>query len=742
MYLITGKQEAYQNFSVKSQAETIISIRWSSDGSSLAKAVEISPLYSTASGNVPRAFAHAPQEESHIKERAMMSDARASEHTSAAASSAPLSISSTNVLPFLDISPDALVIVNPAGTIVMVNRQTEAVFGYARTELLEQQLELLLPQRLRAVHIAHREQYFSSPHTRPMGIGLKLVGRRKDGTEFPVEISLNPLLLDGALHVIGAIRDMTAQRIAEHEHLQQLEQIRLQAELINLAHDAILVRDPVSRVTSWNRGAEELYGWTVQEAQGRITHSLLKTRFPSSYADVDEHLEHEGQWEGELTHTRRDGSSVIVESRQMLVRDEEGQPIAILEINRDITERRHLEQAEQVVHAETVARLAFLQQVLDALPSSVYLVYGTDARLLLANRAAANVWGAEWPADQPMLEFLTSNGIGITNAQGYPLAPDQFATLRAVQRGETVLQQQELIRRGGGSNLPVLVNAVALPAQRRWSGPLQETEQQMPVGEAMALVMHQDVTALKEAEYLKDEFVGHDAHELRTPLAALKGFADMLLVQTARGRGVALAEWQQEALEEIELATSRLVKLTEELLDVTRLQAGRLHLQRTPINMVPFAQRVATLLQQTTTQHRLEVRTTQPELLADIDPGRIEQVLTNLIGNAIKYSPQGGPVTITIWEETAARIVGISVQDRGIGIPRRQHAQMFGRFMRADNAQAWGISGTGLGLYICRELVERHGGQLWFDSEEDAGSTFFVTLPLVSTRQGDHEVSS
>ena len=669
-----------------------------------------------------------------------MSNARPSQNTSAASFSAPIPISSTNILPFLDISPDALVIVNPAGTIVMVNRQTEAVFGYARTELLGQPLELLLPQRFHEVHAAHRQQYFSTPRTRPMGVGLQLVGRRKDGTEFPVEISLNPLLLDDVLHVIGAIRDMTAQRVAERERLQQLEQLRLQAELINLAHDAILVRDPVSRVISWNQGAEELYGWTVQEAQGRVTHSLLKTRFPSSRADVDAHLEHEGQWEGELTHTRRNGSSVIVESRQMLVSDEEGHPIAILEINRDITERRHLEQAEQVVHAETVAHLAFLQQVIDALPSSVYLVYGTDARLLLANRAASSVWGAEWLADQPMLEFLTSNGIEITNAQGYPLPPSQFATLRAVQRGETVLQQQEMIRRPGGSSLPVLVNTVALPAQRRWSGPLQETEQQTPVEEAMALVMHQDVTALKEAEYLKDEFVGIVAHELRTPLAALKGFADMLLVQTARGRGLALAEWQREALEEIKLATARLVTLTEELLDVTRLQAGRLLLQRTPTNMVPLVQRVVMLLQQTTTRHRLEVRTTQPELLADIDPGRIEQVLTNLIGNAIKYSPQGGPVTIAIWEETVARIVGISVQDRGIGIPRRQHAQMFGRFMRADNAQAWGISGTGLGLYICRELVERHGGLLWFESEEDAGSTFFVTLPLVSAPQGDHEV--
>src|SRR6266702_1045001 len=671
----------------------------------------------------------------------MMSDARLSQNTSASSLTAPIPISSTNVLPFLDISPDALVIVNPAGTIVMVNRQTETVFGYARTELLGQQLELLLPERFHEVHTAHRNQYFSAPRTRPMGVGLQLVGRRKDGTEFPVEISLNPLLLDDVLHVIGAIRDMTVQRVAERERLQQLEQLLLQADLINLAHDAILVRDPVSRVISWNKGAEELYGWTVQEAQGRVTHSLLKTRFPSSRADVDAHLEHEGQWEGELTHTRRDGSSVIVESRQMLVHDEEGHPIAILEINRDITERRHLEQTEQVVHAETVARLAFLQQVIDALPSSVYLVYGTDARLLLANRAASSVWGAEWQVDQPMLEFLTRNGIEITNAQGRPLPPSQFATLRAVQRGESVLQQQELIRRPG-SSLPVLVNAVALPTQRRWSVFLQETEQQTPVEEAMALVMHQDVTALKEAEYLKDEFVGIVAHELRTPLAALRGFADMLVVQTARRRGPQLADWQQEALAEIELAVKRLVDLTEELLDVTRLQAGRLLLQRAPTNVVTLARRVAAFLQQTTTRHQVEVRTEHASLVADVDPGRVEQVLTNLIGNGIKYSPQGGPVTVTLWEEAATGVVKICVEDRGIGIPVSQQAQIFGRFTRADNAQAWGISGTGLGLYICRELVERHGGQLWFESREDVGSTFFLTLPIVANQESSEPPSS
>lgn len=621
----------------------------------------------------------------------------------------------------------------------MVNGQTEAVFGYPREELQGQQLEMLLPQHFHKVHTTHRDHYFSNPRTRPMGIGLQLVGQRKDGAEFPVEISLSPLLLDGVLHVVGAIRDVTEQRVAERERLQQLQYIRLQTELINLARDAILVRDPASRVISWNQGAEELYGWTAQEAQGRITHFLLKTHFPVSRSTVVAHLEQEGYWEGELTHTRKDGSSVIVESRQVLFRDEEEHPAAILEIDRDITQRRQLEQTERVVHAETTARLSFLQQVLDALPSGVYIVYGPDARLMLANRAAISVWGAEWQADQPMLEFLTTNGIVLFDEQGHPLAPDQYATLRAVQRGETVLQKQELIHRPGGSSLPLLVNAVPLPSQRRSSAPLQETEQQGSTREAIALIVHQDVTALKEAEYLKDEFLGIVAHELRTPLAALKGFADMLLVQTARKRGQALSAWQQEALQEIELATSRLVDLTEELLDLTRLQAGRLLLQRTPTNMIPLVQRIATMLQLTTTWHQLEVRTTHSSLVANIDPGRIEQVLTNLIGNAIKYSPQGGTVTITVLEETAARAIGISVQDSGIGIPKHQHALIFGRFMRADNALAWGISGTGLGLYICRELVEQLGGHLWFESEEGAGSTFFLTLPIIDHPENNEQ---
>lgn len=638
---------------------------------------------------------------------------------------APPLISSADLQAFLDMLPDALVLINEAGLLLRVNRQAEVVFGYTREELEGQPLERLLPARFHAAHAAHRERYFAAPRTRPMGIGLNLIGLRSDGTEFPVEISLSPLQLDGKLHALGAIRDVSAQRAAERERLQQLQQIRQQAALLNLAHDAILVRDPVSRILSWNRGAQELYGWSEQEALGRVSHSLLKTRFPTSRPDVEARLEREGRWEGELVHTRRDGGPVTVESRQVLVRDDEGQPLAVMEINRDVTGRRLQEQAEQVLYSEATARLGLLQRVLDAMPIAVTLVYGPDARLLLANRAATGVWGAAWPEGQPMEEFLARHGITLLDPQGRLLPPEQYATLRAVRDGETARQLQETIRRPGGSSLPILVNALPLP---RHTG----TSQLAPSGEAVALVVHQDVTVLKEAEYLKDEFVGIVAHELRTPLSALKGFASMLLVQTARQGGPELAEWQQEALSEIDLAVTRLSDLTEELLDVTRLQTGRLLLHRTPTNLVPLAQRVAKFLQQTTTRHRLELHATEDSLVSDIDPTRIEQVLTNLISNAIKYSPQGGPVVLTLREEQVAGTITLSVQDHGIGIPGQQQGQIFGRFMRADNAVAWGMNGTGLGLYICRELVERHGGRLWFESEEGKGSTFFLALPALS----------
>lgn len=632
---------------------------------------------------------------------------------------------STGLSELLDLSPDALVIVDRTGTIVLANERAASVFGYRLEEMQGKPLEMLLPERLRTLHTAHQEHYFAEPHTRSMGMGLELLGRCQDGREFTVDISLRPVLLGDQLLTLAAVRDVSEQRRAERERFQQRAQIHLQAGLIDLAHDAILARDALGRVTFWNKGAEALYGWTAQEALGRITSSLLQTRFPIDLADIEAHLERHGYWEGELVHTCRDGRVVLVESRQALMRDEYGHLTAMLEINRDITRRRQREQAAQSVHAETAARLSFLQQVLDALPSSVYLVYGPDARLMLANRTAASLWGAVWPTDQPMLEFLAEHGIALFDAQGYALAPEQYATLRAVRSGKTVLHQQETIRRASGSSLPVLVSALALPSPAGAGPPA-------PAGESVALVVHQDVSALKEAEHLKDEFIGVAAHELRNPIAALKGFATMLVYQTNRGKGAKLSLWQREALEEIEQATARLDKLTEDLLDVTRLQAGRLALTRKLTDLVALTRHVMAQMQMTTSRHMFSLETEFSSLIVAIDRVRIEQVLNNLLSNAVKYSPQGGPIKLTLHEEIEPHVALLTIRDRGIGIPAHQQARIFGRFVRADNARTAEITGTGLGLYLSRELVERHGGRLWFESTEGEGTAFFLMLPLVA----------
>lgn len=629
-------------------------------------------------------------------------------------------IASATLREALTISPDALLCVNQAGTIVQVNAQAAQLFGYPEAHLRGMPLEELMPFRFRERHEGYRQQYAEAPRTRPMGVGLQLFGLRQDRSEFPVDISLRPLLIDGALHTLAAVRDITALVASEQQRSEQARSLQVFTDLINLAPDAIFLRDPINRITFWNQGAQELYGWPAPEALGRISHVLLKTHFPPGKAAVDAALKRTGRWEGELTHTTQTGRVIQVESRQALIRDERGDLLTILEVNREMTERVHGVQAMQAAQTHVAGHDLFFQHILDALPGSMYLVQGKDARLVFANRATTQVWGAPWPAGRPMTVFLHTQGIVLLDPQGRALPEEQYATLRALRQGETVLSQQESIRRPDASKLPVLVYAV----------PLSLAEEPKATAEPMALVVLQDVTALAEANDLKDEFVSIAAHELRTPLTVLSGYADMLLRRSERTQGQQLSRWQQEALMEIKQATGRLALLTEDLLDVTRLQSGRLVLRPEPFNLVSLAQRTAQALQQTTGKHQIKVRARQEILVVCGDESRVEQILTNVIGNAIKYSPQGGWVRLTIEPEENGQQVLVQVQDQGIGIPAYQQAQIFGRFVRADNARAQGIRGTGLGLYLCRELAARQKGQLWFESEEGKGSTFFLTLPL------------
>ncbi len=395
----------------------------------------------------------------------------------------------------------------------------------------------------------------------------------------------------------------------------------------------------------------------------------------------------------------------------------------------DVTEARKLLE-ERRAHAAADAQRHLLQMVIDGLPSGVYLVRGPDARLVLANHAAHEVWGASWREGQTMDDFLAESGTQILAPDGRALAVDELATIRALRTGEPVRHHEEVIRHPDGVSLPILFNAVALaPGTLRLSLGSEEPYDGDADRDPGAIVVLQDVTALKDAERLKDEFIAVAAHELRNPMAAVRGFADML----TRGRGkdaAPLTDWQLEALDAIDQSTQRLVELTDDLLDVARLQAGRLDLNIEPHDLAALTRRVARRLQVTTERHTLQVSADPEFVVANIDSRRTEQVLGNLVSNAIKYSPDGGEIVVMVRVLCERGAAEVTIRDSGIGIPQSEQATLFSRFARARNAQEHGITGTGLGLYLSRELVERQGGRIWFESVEGHGSTFHVELPL------------
>ena len=570
----------------------------------------------------------------------------------------------------------------------------------------------------------------------------------------PPVFSLSIARIEDALNLLVylAVGCAVSLLASQAQHVRwAAERERRRLDMIQQAMtDAVMVYDGEGQLVLWNVAAEQLLppGQTPDASRilpGRDGPLLLLDEqgqpLPFEQQPIRRILNGEaltGHHAVDVLIHLADGRDALMNFSGAPIRDADGRVIGGVTIGRDVAERRWLEASERRLHAETQARQALLQLVLDTLPSSVYLVQGRDARLILANRAAAEIWGASWPRGQPMGEFLTANGIRIVDVDGHPLAPEQFVTMRALVQGETVLGQQEIIRRADGTSLPVLVNAVALGIQPLTTSPPDEPTHAAGAPEPTAIVVHQDVTALKEAEALKDEFLSLVTHELRQPVGLLSGLAETLLKDERAGT-VRLTDWQREALQGIDQAAFHLVRLTNELLDAARVQAGRLELAREPTDLVALCRRVVARLQQAAPGRALSFETPLDHLVAEVDPERIEQVLDNLLSNAIKYSPEDGPIQVTLRESAEAHMADLSVSDRGIGIPGQQQARIFERFERADNSRAYGIGGTGLGLYLSRALVEEHGGRIWFESVEGQGSTFFVLLPLASEATPAHQ---
>jgi PAS domain S-box-containing protein len=229
-------------------------------------------------------------------------------------------------------APDAVFSVNEAGRIVIANEEAERLLGYSYDELIGMDIEQLVPLNHRSAHSDRRIAYMKQLPTRYLGSGLELMAQHKNGEHIPVDIKLSHTRTETGIHVVAFMRDMSEQKKTERR-------IRQQAELIDLAYAAVIVLDMQGYVQYWNDSASQLYVWTFAEVTNQDVHALLQTQFPVAYEAVLDALLTKGYWDGELTHICKDGRKVVVASRQALQRDLAGNPIAILEVNLDITER-------------------------------------------------------------------------------------------------------------------------------------------------------------------------------------------------------------------------------------------------------------------------------------------------------------------------------------------------------------------------------------------------------------------
>jgi PAS domain S-box-containing protein len=333
------------------------------------------------------------------------------------------------------------------------------------------------------------------------------------------------------------------------------------------------------------------------------------------------------------------------------------------------------------------------------------MILDPELRIQVFNQTLSRLTG--WPAEQT---------IGRPCYQVLALEEVEGNDLCSAAGGETAFSEGKplvadgVLVRPGGSRVSVSITY----------SPLYDEEGRLT--NVIANIV--DVTRFREAEEMKSTFVSVISHELKTPVALIKGYANTLAREDAEWDRATLREGLQVIGEE----SDRLNALINNLLDASRIQAGGFRVERSDVDLPSLASGVVDNWRTQTDRHRFILDFPAGFPLVFADEERLRQVLNNLLSNAIKYAPEGGEVRVGGWREGDQ--VTVYVADQGIGIPEAEQGNLFQRFYRVDSSLRRSTQGAGLGLFLCRSIVEAHGGRIWLRSEPAKGTTVFFTLPL------------
>lgn len=347
-----------------------------------------------------------------------------------------------------------------------------------------------------------------------------------------------------------------------------------------------------------------------------------------------------------------------------------------------------------------------LQAIIEQLPVGV-VITNAQGRVIRANKKLEQIMGISIPEgftieDKQLLE---------TRHKGKSITPSQGPLAQALQTGKPVIGREYMITRKDGRQIYLQVSAA----------PIHNREGKIIAAASIST----DVTSQKEMEKRKDDFVNMASHELKTPITSMK-----LYIETLMNKIDTDDEKVMKILSRIKYQTENLQELVSDLLDVSRLQTGKLTFNKEIFYLDDLIEETVQGLQESAPAQRI-MYDSKRRVKVQADRFRLYQVLTNLLTNAIKYSPEGGEIKIKLQKQANRAIV--SVQDYGIGIPREQQKKIFDRLYQVTDQKEKTFPGLGMGLYISKEIMKRHRGNIWVESQKDRGSTFYFSLPIKQT---------